>query len=57
MQTLRIGELEPDPCFINEKSEYESMHKLIETRVLDACNNKPKPIAAFLKESVKRILH
>ncbi len=56
MQTLRIGELEPDGCSTDEKSEYISLDEPIRTEVLAAHSDEPRPTAEPSKESVKRIL-
>ena len=56
VQILKIGELEPDLCFIDEESEYISLDEPIGTEVLAACNDEPKPTLGLLKEPAKRIL-
>lgn len=56
MQTLRIGKLESDPCFTDKKSECISLDEPIETEILAACNDEPKPPVGSSKEPVKRIL-
>ena len=56
VQTLRIGELEPDLCSTDEKSKYISLDEPIRTEVLAAHGNKPKPIVGLLKKSTKWIL-
>ena len=57
VQTLRIGELEPDPYFSDEEIEYISFDALIdEIEVLTACINQSQLIKESSKEPVKQIL-
>ncbi len=57
VQTLRIGELEPDPCSSDEEVEYVSLDAPIDViGVLAACTNQSQPAKEPAKEPVKRIL-
>ena len=56
IQTLKIGESDPDSYSSDDKVEYISLDKPIETRVLATRNNQPKPPQGLFKEPVKRIL-
>ncbi len=56
VQTLRIGEANPDPYSSDEDIQYVSLDNLIETGVLAARSNQPKLPQSPSKESVKRIL-
>lgn len=56
MQTLKIGELEPNPYSTDEKIEYISLDKLIRIGVLIACSNKLKPTIEPSKGPIKQIL-
>ena len=56
IQTLRIGEMDPDPYSSDEEAEYISLDEPIETGVLTARANQSKPTAGPSKEPVKRIL-
>ena len=57
VQTLRIGEADPDPYSSDEEIQYVSPDEPIETRVLAARGNQPNPPQGPSKEPVKRILH
>ena len=56
VQTLRIGESDLDPFTSDDKVEYVSLDEPIETGVLAARSNQPKPPQGLFKEPVKRIL-
>ena len=57
VQTLRIGEADPDPYSLDEKTEYISLDALInKTGILAARTNHAKPAKESTKEPVKRIL-
>ena len=58
VQTLRIGELEPDPYFSNKKIEYVFLDKPIDgIKVLAAYTNESQLAKTYSKEPVKQILH
>ena len=56
VQTLRIGESESNPYLSDNKVEYVSLDKPLETGVLATRSNQPKPQQSLSKEPVKRIL-
>ena len=56
VQTLRIGDADPDPYSSDDEVEYVSLDEPIETGVLAARSNQPKPPQGPSKEPVKRIL-
>ena len=57
VQTLRIGELEPDPYSSDEEIEYVSLDEPIDgIEVLAACTNKSQSAKKSSKEPVKQIL-
>ena len=56
VQTLRIGDADPDPYFLDEKAQYVCLDEPIGTGVLAARSNQPKSTQGFSKEPVKRIL-
>lgn len=56
VQTLRIGEADPDPYSSDEETEYISLDRSIEMGVLAARTDRSKPIEGPSKEPVKRIL-
>ena len=56
VQTLRIGDADPDPYSSDDEVEYVSLAEPIETGVLAARSNQPKPNPGPSKEPVKRIL-
>lgn len=53
VQILKIRELELDPCFTDEKSEYISLDELIGIEVLATCSDELKSTAGLLKELAK----
>ncbi len=57
LQTLRIGEADPDPYSSDEEIQYVSLDEAIETGVLAAQSNQPKPPQGLSKEPVKWILY
>lgn len=56
VQTLWIGEENPDPYSSDEKVQYVSLDEPIETGVLAARSNQPKLTQGPSNEPVKRIL-
>lgn len=56
VQTLRIGDADPDLYFSDEEVQYISLDKPIETGVLAAQCNQLKSTSGLSKEPVKRIL-
>lgn len=56
VQTLRIGESDLDPYLSDDEIKYISLDEFIETRVLAARSNQPKPPQSLFKEPVKGIL-
>ena len=56
VQTLRIGEADPDPYSSDEETEYISLDEPIETGVLAARANQSKSNQGPSKEPVKQIL-
>lgn len=56
VQTLRIGEADPDPYSSDEETEYISLVKPLETGVSAARTNQSRPIEGPSKEPVKRTL-
>lgn len=57
IQTLRIGELDADLYFLDEKVKFVSLDTLIDgTEVLATCTNQAKPAKEPAKEAVKRKL-
>ena len=56
VQTLRIGDADPDPYSSDDEVQYVSLDEPMETGVLAARSNQPKPTQEPSKEPVKRIL-
>ncbi len=56
VQTLRIGDADPDPYSSDDEVEYVSLDEPIKTRVLAARSNQPNSTSGPSKEPVKRIL-
>ena len=56
VQTLRIGDADPDLYSSDEEVQYLSLDELIKTGVLVARSNQPKPTQSPSKEPVKQIL-
>ncbi len=56
IQTLRIGDVDPDLYSSDEEVQYISLDEPIETGVLAASSNQPKPTQGPSKEPVKQIL-
>lgn len=56
VQTLRIEDADPDPYFSDDEVKYVSLDEPIETGVLAARSNQPKPTPGPSKELVKQIL-
>ncbi len=54
VQTLRIGESDPDPYLSDDEVEYVSLDKPIKTGVLAARSNQPKPSQSPSKEPVRK---
>ena len=57
VQTLKIGESDPDPYLSDDKVKYVSLDKLIETGVLTPRGHQPNALQGLFKKPVKRILH
>ena len=54
---LRIGELEPDPYFSDEKIEYVSLDKPIDRiKVFATCTNESQLAKKSSKKPIKQIL-
>ncbi len=56
VQTLRIGDADPDLNLSDEEVQYLSLGKPIKIGVLAARSNEPKPTQSSSKEPVKQIL-
>ena len=56
VQTLKIGDADPDPYSSDEDVQYISLDESIKTGVLAARSNQPKPTQSLSYEPVKQIL-